>query len=334
MFKKLFTLRALTSQRGAMFSMDARIALIIASVLAGVVGTQVIQRIERNKVAAAEQGVAQLMEGLKNYYTTESLDDVPPGGVADAFNTPTDNFESVILDTGLVTQDNLNTDPWGEVWTYDECNRPATIEGSEVTVHHVVVFSHGPDGVPDSAGVEPPDTPPFTSPDYNFLTDGSCATNYANWSAQGDDIGEKFSTFDIERKRVEITRERLNSIREALGAYESSKFMEAQTNCPGASYCDFDGSTTYESGEEENYNFFPTDGGTTATYFEASPTYNNNIPDMEDLVILLGLNSNLAQDPWGRTLCYESNRTGRPKPPFSAKVEYTSGSCPTPQVVG
>ena len=343
MFEKVFTLRRAAPQRGAMFSMDARIALIIASVLAGVVGTQVIQRIERNKVGAAEQGVAQLMEGLKNYYTTVSLDAIPPGGVADAFNTstatPEDDFESVILDEGLVTQDNLNTDPWGEVWTYDECQRDATIEGVDVTVHHVVIFSNGPDGVADSR----------TGDVDDFLTDANCATDYADWRAENDDIGEKFSTFDIERKRVDITRQQINAIREGIGAYESAMFLEAQSECPGslAITCDFDGVDGYENGEEENYNFFPrssTDSTTSAKYFipdgravdvttdEMALVDNTILAEMEAFLEILGLNSALATDPWGRQLCYESNRTERDLPPFSAKVAYVDASspCPTP----
>lgn len=342
MFKKLFSLRNITGhrggQRGAMFSMDARIALIIASVLAGVVGTQVIQRIERNRVAAAEEGAQQLLEGLKNYYKTVSLDAIPPGS-PDTFNTGTNNFESVIVDTGLVAQDNLNTDPWGNVWTYDECNRTATIEGMAVTVHHVILFSHGPDGVADSGTGD-------------ILTSGTCAADYAGWNTAGDDVGEKFSTFDIERNRVEITRERLNAIRGGLGAYEASHFMEAQSECldklPLAE-CDFSDNGTYETGEEVGYNFFPRStndevangGNWTGThpndyYYipdgrgavgSEMDVVGNSLPNMQTFVTMLGLNNEYAQDPWGRTLCYESNVTGQTAAPFTVRLEYRT-TCP------
>lgn len=338
MFKKWFSMRgiaskSLGSQRGAMFSMDARIALIIASVLAGVVGTQVIQRIERNRVAAAEEGVQQLFAGLENYYKTVALDTIPPGN-PDTFNTGTDNFESVILDQGLVAQDNLNTDPWGNVWTYETCNRPATIEGLPVTVHHVVLFSHGPDGVADSGTGD-------------ILTSAGCAGDYAGWATANDDIGAKFSTFDIERERVEITRERLNAIRESLSAYESTRFMEAQEECvDGAplAECDFDNSGGHNTGEEVNYNFFPrsTNDGTwsgthpddyyyipdgRAAVGSEMNVVLNSLASMQSFVSMLGLNNEYAVDPWGRTLCYESNVTGVDSAPFTVRLEYRA-TCP------
>lgn len=316
-----------------MFSMDARIALIIASVLAGVVGTQVIQRIERNRVAAAEQGVEQLLAGLQNYYKTVSLDAIPPGN-PETFNTGTNNFEQVIVDEGLVAQDNLNTDPWGNVWTYDTCSRNATIEGLPVTVHHAVLFSHGPDGVADSGTGD-------------ILTNALCATDYASWNVGGDDIGEKFSTFDIERSRVEITRQRLGAIRDGLSAYEASRFMEAQTTCSGSppAACDFNNSGGYEAGEEVGYNFFPRSTNDVPPHTGTDPydyyfipdfriatgseisEVNNDLTSMQNFVNLLGLNNEYARDPWGRTLCYESNVTNQLSSPFTVRVEYKT-TCP------
>lgn len=334
MLKKLFSLRRLQAQRGAMFSMDARIALIIASVLAGVVGTQVIQRIERNRVAAAEEGVQQLLEGLKNYYKTVSLDTIPPGS-PDTFSTGTNNFESVIVDAGLVTQDNLNTDPWGNVWTYETCNRTTSIEGMPVTVHHVILFSHGPDGVADSGTGDILTTPAL------------CASDYASWNVAGDDIGEKFSTFDIERSRVEITRQRLNSIREGLAAYESARFMENQAFCnttPSLMRCDFDDDGTAVTGEEVGFNYFPRsvtdtlDNATDDFYYipyaraasgSEMSEVSLSLADAQSLVSMLGLNDEYAVGPWGRRLCYESNRTGRISAPYTVKIEYND-TCPTP----
>lgn len=329
MLKRLFALRRLKAQRGAMFSMDARIALIIASVLAGVVGTQVIQRIERNRVAAAEEGVQQLLEGLKNYYKTVSLDAIPPGS-PDAFNSGTGNFEAVIVDQGLVAQDNLNTDPWGNVWTYEACSRAATIEGMPVTVHHVILFSHGPDGVADAGTGD-------------ILTSGACATDYASWNVAGDDIGEKFSTFDIERDRVNLTRRNLAAIQDGLGAYESSRFMENQAECLDGvplAECDFNGNGTYETGEEVGFNYFPQSVNdlTAAEYYipdarlatgSEMASVSNSLADMQSFVSMLGLNNEYAVGPWGRRLCYESNRTNQLSAPFTVKIEYND-TCPTP----
>ena len=326
-----FKFKGLTRQRGAMFSMDARIALVIASVLAGVVGTQVVQRIERSRVEAAEIGVQQLLDGLENYYKTVSLNSIPPGDPS-TFDSGAGNFKSVIVDTGIVSQANLANDPWGRTWRYDTCSANATIEGVLTSVQYAVLYSDGPNLTAESGTGD-------------FLTNAACAANYGAWNVAGDDIGVKFNTFDIERERVSEMKRKLAAIEGALQAYEASRFLQNQSFCATPANqattprCDVDGGG-YITGEEVALNYFPksTNDGTAAAYYIPNgraatgnelSSVGNSAANITSLMTLLGLSSNYVRDPWGRLLCYESNRTDNTSGPFTAKVEYTN-SCPTP----
>lgn len=326
-------LKKFLSQRGAMFSMDARIALVIASVLAGVVGTQVVQRIERGRVEAAEAGVQTLMSGLENYYKTVSLNAVPPGNPS-TFSTGAGNFDTVIIDTGIVPDSSLATDPWGREWVYETCSAAATIEGVQVLVHYVVLYSGGPNLTNESGTGD-------------FLTNAACAANYSTWNGTADDIGIKFNTFDVERDRVAEMKNKLVTVQSALQAYETTMFLENQGFCSVVGNqgttprCDFDGASGYIPGEEISLNYFPRStndpnlggyyyipNGRIATGNEMS-VVNNNAADMTSLMTLIGLSADYIRDPWGRLLCYESNRTDNVRAPFTAKLEYTN-TCPTP----
>ena len=323
-------------QRGAMFSMDARIALVIASVLAGVVGTQILQKIERNRVERTEQGATTLIEGLKTYYQTVALDSVPPGDPS-TFNSGTGNFKSVILDTGIVSDADLATDAWGRTWTYDTCSVDHTIEGVAVTVQYVVLYSGGPDQTDDSGSGD-------------FLANATCEANFAAWQPVNDDIGVKFNTFDIERDRVAEMKRKLDTIKAALQSYETQQYLENQSFCAtpanqtSTPRCDFDGASGYLPGEEVNLNYFPRSVndtqdtssspynyyyipyGRSATGDEISEVTNSQA-DMEGLMALIGLTADYAKDPWGRLLCYNSNKLNSTQAPFTATVIY-SNSCP------
>lgn len=342
-----------TRQRGAMFSMDARIALVIASILAGVIGTQAMQRIERSRVETAEQGVVQLMHGLETYYNTVSPTVLPPGNPS-TFGSGAGNFASVILDTGIVPDASLVTDPWGNDWIYDTCTVADTIEGIGMNVQYAVLYSMGPDATADSG-------------ENDFLSQGSCAADFADWSPQGDDIGMKFNSLEIEQARAEKTKEQLTAVVQALQAYETQMYLRNQQICkdlddpnvlpaednPAAGRspgCDFDTDGLYDSGEEIKFNYYPrsTLDGNTSYYLvpgagddtgagipnsnftvdaQGKDAYNpNSVNDMQTFLQLLGLSNDYLRDPWGRMLCYKSNASSpaATQAPFTASVTYTN----------
>ncbi len=335
-------------QKGAMFSMDARIALIIASVLAGVVGTQVIQKVERNRVEAAEISVSALVDGLETYYksqpTVTALNGLPAGHTAlvplpTNFNTGLGSYQTRVIDAGLVSAA-LVEEPWGQTWAFDKCVATQTIEGVQVTVHYAVIYSGGPDRT-------------LSSGTGDILANATCVANFAAWNTINDDIGMKFSTIDIERAYITEMKNKLIIIQESLQAYEATKVMENQDFCSTTlnpetlnPRCDFNNDGAYQTGEEIGSNYFPRSA--TDTVDTAVPPNNYyyipygraaagtevgdvafNLAGMQAFVISLGLDASYATDPWGKLLCYESNRTGNMQSPFTIKLSYAA-VCPTP----
>lgn len=333
--------RRVFGQRGALFSMDARIALIIASILAAVISVEAMQHIQRSRVETAEAGIQSLMDGLETYYRTVSITTFP-ANVTD--------FVADVVDSGIVTDSSLATDPWGHNWVYDTCSTTSTMEGVSVTVQYATLFSDGPDGVDD------------TSSAGNTLNPSTCASDFANFKPQNDDIGMKFNTLDIERERVEKSRTQLQQIIAALQTYETQMFMRNQTICQAmaaGSYggapqnripgCNYNGDATYDSGEEVKLNYFPkstldtsaakylvpnagnTGGGAPNSNFstdaQGKTTYNpTSATDMNTLMTLIGLSTDMSTDPWGRRLCYKSNVSLVDQGPYNVSVTYNN-SC-------
>lgn len=322
------------SQRGAMFSMDARVALVVASVLAGAISVQVVQKIQRDRIAATEGGVLELMIGLENYYRATI-----PATVPDSFNDGgTDDFESAIIDDGYVDNASLVVDAWGNDWTYDYCETTRTIDGITRPIFYAVIYSHGPDEANDSAVTA------------DFLPNGStCASSFGAWQPENDDIGAKFTSIDVERERVARHQRQAKEVIDALQAYETGLFLDNQRHCAsvgnpgGDKRCNWDttGGNEYDLGEEARMNYYPSstlDAGDSATppnnyYYEVYALGTGSSYDpgsangMRNFVELLGLPTEYATDPWGNSLCYDSNSTDRDEAPFLATIKYDN-TCP------
>lgn len=289
----------LCGQRGAMFGMDARIALIVAAILTAAGGITVMSRMERSKVDEAQIMSEKLREGLLKYYANISINQLP------------DALEPIFL-ANLIDDPAARKDPWGNPWYYEKLAANVQIEGTPVTVHYAVIYSAGKDGVPNSPGI------------------GS-DLDYAQWEPLKDDIGLKVSTRDVEMKRLTEYRARGLLVVDKIEAAESSAFLEAQGNCTGTTppgWC--------EDTEGKNYtqfNYYPvsnldtTDGVVRyATTILTKNVYNSgDETDMQQLMIDLGLPPSYAKDPWGRTLQYHSNVTQRTDPPFAASICYSFG---------
>ncbi len=293
-FKQLFF-----SQQGAMFGMDARIALIIASVLAATGGIAMLSRLESSRVDKAELSIDQLRAAISTYYQTISLSYLP------------ETLEDLFAE-GLVEDPSAKTDPWNGDWFYSIYTENITLEGLPVDVHYATIHSAGKDGVNDS------DT---------LAAEG----DYAAWKPLNDDVGIKFSTRDIEMMRLDEYRAQGQMIVDKIENKESSSYLQAQGSCDGASVADW-----CNSADGKNYtqfNFYPksdldqTEG---VIYFEEAseshPAYvAGDINDMEELMVDIGLPTSYAKDPWGKILFYHSNTTGRENPPFTASICFSSG---------
>jgi type II secretory pathway pseudopilin PulG len=291
----------LANQRGAMFGIDARIALIIASVLAATTGVTVMSRLDSNKREASERGVLVLRDAIENYYRNVGVTSLPANIAA-------------LFTAGLVEDSTLQNDPWGGSWNYNTISVSKSVDGVPVTVNMAVVHSSGPDGVNDSVSI-------------------SAENEYAAWVPANDDVGTKFSSVMIEKERVARYRHQGRQIVDKLEAQESGRFLTATNTCsatPADSICSHSGTS------HTQYNYYPKsdlDSGS-AVYFDPDVTStlqtytSGDSSDMQQLMADIGLPSAFATDPWNRTLHYSSNATNRTSPPFTASICFSSGgSC-------
>lgn len=291
--------KLLQGQKGAMFGMDARVALIIASVLAATGGVTVMSKIERNRVEASERGVSMLKDAIISYYETIDLDAMPPD-IATLFSS------------GVIEEGILSVDPWGNSWEYNIVSDTSkSIEDVPVTIFYITIHSSGKDATDNSVAI-------------------SNIAEYTSWTTGGDDIGLKFNTVEIEKKRVSAYQTMGKTVVNALNVYESSKYLEADNLCTTTPA---DPDCTNSGKSYTQYNYYPESnpqgngGGGSAVYYNnvtstATAFTSANLVDMQALMTELDLPTSYASDPWGRVLNYESNATGRNESPFSASVWY------------
>lgn len=289
-----------TSQSGAMFGMDARIALIVAAILTAAGGVTIMSRLESSKVQAAEMQTEVLKEGLARYYQQVGINRLP--------DTLDDLFRA-----GNLTDPSLRRDPWGNQWEYSHTTATVRIEDTPITMQLAVVFSRGKDGVVNS-------NPISSELDFN------------EWQPRGDDIGAKYMSRDTEMQRLSEYRARAQLIIDKLEAVESASFLEAQNTCSaGANVPEW--CTVLDGKNYTLFNYYPkSDADDTAGVVYYSDKVLNkrayasgNLAEMQQMMIDLGLPAAYAQDPWGRTLMFTANVTNRTDPPFSASLCFSSG---------
>lgn len=292
--------RHLSGQTGAMFGMDARIALVVAAILTAAGGITLMSRLESNKVQAAEQQVEIIRDGLARYYADVGINRLP------------DSLEDVFR-AGKITDPGLRRDPWGNEWEYSHAVTTVRVEDTPITLQMAVIYSRGKDGVANSGGV-------------------SGENDFNEWQTRGDDVGTKFTSRDIEEKRLNDYRGNAQLIIDKLEAVESAGFLEAQNACSVTSNVP-DWCANTDGKNYTQFNYYPksnADSTSGVVYYadkvSGKRAYNSgDLADMQQMMIDLGLPAAYAQDPWGRTLMYSGNITGRTDPPFSASLCFSDG---------
>ena len=302
--KKSFLTAMLKNQSGAMFGMDARIALLIASVLAAAGGVTMMSKLERNRVESAELGLNVLKEAVESHYKAEGI-------------TKLAESIQVLFDTGYLTEPSLLVDPWQNDWKYKTLSREISLGDFDVTENLLTLHSTGKDGVSD--------TPLPTT-----------AAEWALWTPLNDDIGTKYSTIEVEKARVSEYRGRAKLIIDKLEAQASSNYLAAQNECQGGdeavTWCQ---DVPNKGDSYTEFNFYPQSNSDNsgAGYYAAITSggageiyVSGDIYSMESLMEKLGLPREFAQDPWKRVLIYDSNyildRPNANKPPFTASIAY------------
>lgn len=289
------------SQSGAMFGMDARIALVVAAILTAAGGITLMSRLESNKVQAAEQQVEIVRDGLARYYAEVGINRMP------------DSLEEVFR-AGKITDPGLRRDPWGNEWEYSHAITTVRVEDTPVTLQMAVIYSKGKDGVANSGGI-------------------GGENDFNEWQTRGDDVGAKFTSRDIEEKRLKDYRANAQLIIDKLEAVESAGFLEAQNTCSAGGTVP-DWCTNTDTKNYTQFNYYPkssADSTSGVVYYadkvQSKRTYESgNLADMQQMMTDLGLPPAYAQDPWGRILMYSGNITGRTDPPFSASICFADGN--------
>ncbi|MFT7144837.1 MAG: hypothetical protein ACI8QY_000894, partial [bacterium] len=227
--------KKLRNQQGAMFGMDARIALIIASVLAATGGVTMMSKLERSRVEGAEIGVQIIKDALENHYKTKSFNKLSPD-------------IRTLFEEGFIEETSLMKDPWDNEWRYNVLSRQVKINDFTVTEYMATIHSAGKDGVDDSP------TPTFPG-EWNV------------WQYMNDDIGTKLSTFEIEKSRVVEYQGRAKLIVNKLEDYSSANYLEAETQCPAATWCN---NYPADGDKYTDFNFYPQSNSDNsgATYYD------------------------------------------------------------------
>jgi hypothetical protein len=295
----------ISNQKGAMFGMDARIALIIASVLAATGSVTVMSKLERSRVEAAEIGTVFLTDAIESHYKAEGFTGSPtvPTRVAK-------DLDELFI-KGYITETSLIADPWGNEWRYAVLSRLISIEDIELTEHLVTIHSAGKDGVNDTPS-------PTIAGEWN------------EWRPLNNDLGTKFSTIEIGKARITEYQSRGRVIVDKLQAIEEANYLEAESLCPDELWCK---DIPEVKDKYTGFNFYPQSSldTTGSPYFAEIFTGGaNNIyisgdeQSMKALMKELGLPHSYSKDPWGRVMQYDSNivkeRPRPTKPPFTASI--------------
>lgn len=310
----------LTSQRGALFGMDARITLIIAMVIALAVGVNQLSGINSNKADDTMARMERVKDASLAYAKLHGQ--IPYWDYFNLVSTATDGFGQLLL----ANSDDI-VDAWGNPYVFLN----AMCE-TDVQFYAVVLISAGPNGLFDD---------PYNSSDYADY-DGSCADfillDKNDPTRVGeDDIVLRFSNYDIAKKQGVDDNSKLKAIMTKIEAQAARNRIRWQRVCEasgtGQPGCDYDANGTYYKGEELNMNFYPQATETVAGCAASRPYYADNaefsraytsanLSSMQSMMTALGLPTSYAQSISGIALNYDSNDGNRCSGPFTAKVWY------------
>lgn len=309
-------------QRGAIFGLDIRMAIVIGGLMAVALSAEMISDFEGNRQTRTERTLENLRDALIDRYsgTTSST-------FTNTLETLYDGQAQNLVRYGEASGAEA-VDGWGQTLAVSTTSATENLLGVSVTVHYGIIVSSGPNKT------------------FNSSTIVANRAAYQAWAPVGDDFGIKFNTVLVERDRIVRMREQQRVIMEALAAYAQRREAEHTAICTASScncntdannctslgvpYCDRTSDHLYCPGEEKLYNFYPTD--TTEAAANSTLAYNvvrglatytsGNLTSMQNLLTLIGLPTALATDPWGRTMRYSSNQYATTNPPYTAAVWY------------
>ena len=300
--------------RGALFGLDARLALVVGGVMALALTAQTVSRLQGDRISQAKTQVEAIAEGLKDRYQAASSMTFD----TDLATLGTSGYLNPFTTLGSWLGFDPARDPWGNNLTVaiESGGDTRQLRGFSIPLQLGIVVSAGPDGVFQSTVTAP------------------TVASFETWAPAGDDIGIKFNTAADDEKRALQAQAQLRDISQALWAVAQRNLASNSTYCETPANqttdrCDvIDGTTdAYFDGEERWLNYYPLEVGDTAPSYTTATSgtarTSGNLASMQALVGTdLGLPTAWAQDSWGRVLRYDSNAYDSTTPPYAAVVWY------------
>ena len=301
-------------QRGAMFGLDARITLVIAALVALVVGLQQTQKIDRLKITETEQRLARIKAASLHYYQDGGFF---PTDVAGDLTTFDNNGQPYLSISDTV-------DAWGATFTLVDVAPCGYHVETNDSSKNIYVFSAGPNGVFDY--------------DYAAESGKACDEHATTVEAYltGDDLMIKVSSYEIDSHFYKQAKKQLEEIAAKITALAEHNRIRWQRTCEATGVattgCDYDANGAYVKGEEQSMNFFPYATEVVTGCAASRPFYadnasfsrsytSNNAVSMQALMTVLGLPTSYASLK-GNVLRYDSNDGNRCSGPFNFKIYY------------
>lgn len=293
------------TKKAVVFGMDARVTLIVTSIMLMVVGLNQFVNIEKNNELETKTDLKLIKNATNIYYN-------------DNYIAPT--IDDLLLRRYLNLEKesiNINSDPWGSEYILGSIINSEIILGQKMPVKYFYIFSKGKNRELDTL----------------IPTD---KTSWQNLKASGDDFLLKFSSYEAEKEVAEIEQRQLTIIKFLLQSYVDEKVRENQSFCEQEVNqldikCDINQDGDYELKEELRLNYLPkeTDDNqgeyyidTTnykSGYINTSVSAENN---MYSFISLIGGHQSLVKSPRGLVLRYDSNKYKNNTAPYFGSVWY------------
>lgn len=317
------------SQRGAMFSLDARIVLMIAGILSTIAGYQTIAKIDENRYKFTQEALNLVQHAVKQHY----LD----------LGTLPSTIEADLIGLGYINNPEMSADGWNNTFEIHTQTFPTTIRNVTVDIDYIAVYSTGRNKTSDS-------------------TDATTQAEWGAWTTEGDDLGFSFNTSAHISPKIDEMLEQLNIVQSALISFSQDLVAKTRIDCSWTTaemataaltslaapatldtinyangqraVCDLNNDGLIESEEFLQLNYYPKVQSEGAASYRASRTVLGSavpdnryiVADMDAFLGVLKLPESYKDTDIGMTLCYDSNIGDKTKPPYQAGVWYTT-SC-------
>lgn len=305
----MFNIKFFKSKKAVVFGMDARVTLMVTSILMLVVGYNIFVSSEKKNINIVKTDLQMIKIATLNFYE-------------DNYSVPT--VQNLLERKYLSLKDNINSDPWGVSYHLESVTNEEIFNSTKVNTKYMYAISYGNDGVKNT-------TEPTTKAEWEALVAG------------GDDIILKFDSLKIEDKLTKMEFDQLEIVKFLLETYVNKKESENTTFCNIISNqtearCDVNQDGKYDYREELNLNYMPKEiSDANGKYYLTinsvhltqnifkSGYINSTVNDQHNMYSFMNLiegPKELVISPRNLVLHFDSNIYKNTQTPYFAKVWY------------